>query len=62
MKSNLTKKLPTGIIPLDITHNLNHKYPSELVIPLFNISNEEVKIPKNTMLGSINPINYVDTI
>ena len=29
---------------------------------LANISNKEVKIPKNTILGSINPVNNVDTI
>ena len=56
------RKLPPGIIPLDITHNLNHKHPSELLIFVLNISNKEVKIPKNTILGSINPINDVDTI
>ena len=51
------RKLPPAIILLDITHNLNHKHPSELLIPLLNISNKEVKIPKNTILGSINTIN-----
>ena len=56
------RKLPPGIIPLNVTHSLNHKHPSELLIPLLNISNKEVKIPKNTVLGSINPINNVDTI
>ena len=40
------RKLPPGIIPLDITHNLNHKHPRELLIPLLNISDKEVKIPK----------------
>ena len=56
------RKLPPGIIPLDITHNLNHKYPSKFLTPLLSISNKEVKIPKNTNLGSINPINDVDDI
>ena len=48
------RKLLPGIILLDITHNLNQKHPSELLIHLLNISNEEVKIPRNTILGSIN--------
>ena len=56
------RKLPSGITPLDVTHNLNPKQPSELLIPLLNISNKEVKILKNTILGSINPINDVDNI
>ena len=56
------RKLPTGIIPLDVTHNLNHKQPDELVIPLLNIGHTEVKLPKNTVLGSINQINDVDSI
>ena len=58
----LDRKLPPCIILLDITHNLNHKHPSELLIPLLNISSKEVKIPKNTILGSINLINDVDAI
>ena len=61
-KIQFDRKLPPGIILLDVTHNLNHKNPSKLLIPLLNISNKEVKIPKNTILGSINPINDVDAI
>ena len=61
-KIQLDRKLPPGIILLNITHNLNHKHPSELFIPLLNITKKEVKIPKNTILGSINQINDVDTI
>ena len=30
------RKLPPGIILLDITHNLNHRHPSKLLIPLIN--------------------------
>ena len=29
----LDRKLPSGIIPLDIAHSLHHKQPSELLIP-----------------------------
>ena len=56
------RQLPSGIIPLDTTHKLNHKHPWELLKPLLNISNKEIKIPKNTILGSINPITDVDAI
>ena len=56
------RQLPSGIVPLDITHKLNHKHPRKLLIPLLNISHNEVKIPKNTILGSISSITDVDTI
>ena len=56
------RQLPSGKIPLDITHKLNHKHPRELLIPLVNISHEKVKIPKNTILGYINSIIDVDII
>ena len=56
------RQLPPGIVPPDITHKLNHKHPSELLIPLLNISHNEVKVPKNTSLGSVNSITDVDTI
>ena len=45
-KMQLDRKLTPGILLLDITHILNHKHPSELLIPLHNISNKEIKIPK----------------
>ena len=61
-ETQFDRQLPSGIVPLNIAHKLNHKYPWELLIPLLNISNKEVKIPKNTILGSINPITDVDTI
>ena len=61
-KIQFDRHLPSGIVPLDITHKLNHKHPGELLIPLLNISHKEVKMPKNTILGSINSINDVDTI
>ena len=56
------RQLPSGIIHLNITYKLNHKHPRELLIPLLNISNKDVKIPKNTILGSINPITDVNII
>ena len=59
-KITLDRKLPMGIIPLDVTHNLNHKQPGELVVPLLNVAHTDVKLHKNTMLGSINQINDVD--
>ena len=56
------RQLPSGIIPLYIAHKLNHKHHRELLLPLLNISQKEVKIPKKPILGSINPITDVETI
>ena len=61
-KIQFNRKLPSVIIPLSVTHNLNHRQPGKLLIPLLNIANKEVKLPKNTILGSINQIIDVDTI
>ena len=58
-KINLDRKLPTGLILLDVIHNLNHKQPGELVIQLLNVGHTNVKLLKNTILGSFNQINYV---
>ena len=45
-KINLDRKLPTGIVPLDVIHNLNHKQSSELVIPLLHVGDICIKLPK----------------
>ena len=60
-KITLDRKLPSGIIPLDVTHNLNHKQPDELLIPLLNVAHKDVKFPNNTILGSINQIHDVNS-
>ena len=41
---NLDRQLPTGIIPLDVLHNLNHKQPGDLIIPLLNKGQTDVKL------------------
>ena len=48
-KIQFDRKLPPDIIQFDVTHNLNHKLPSKLLIPLLNISNKEVNIHENTI-------------
>ena len=58
----LGRKLPSGILPLDVTHNLNHKQPGKLLISPLNVAHKCVKLPKNTILGSINQIHNVDII
>ena len=61
-KITLDRKLPSGIILLDVTHNLNCKQPGELLIPLLNVAHKDVKLPKNTISGSINQILDVDSL
>ena len=43
-KMTLDRQLPSGIIPLDVTHNLNHKQPGELLKPLLNVAHKDVKL------------------
>ena len=61
-ETTLDRKLPSGIIPLDVKHNLNHKQPGELLIPLLHVAQKDVELPKNTILGSINLIHDMDSI
>ena len=48
---DLDWQLPKSIIPLDVLHNINHKQPHELIIPILNMANTDVKLLKNTVLG-----------
>ena len=59
---NLDRQLPKGIIPLDVVHNINHKQPQELIIPILNIANTDVKLLKNTVLGLLTSVNNIDFI
>ena len=43
-------------------HNISHKQPHELVIPLLNMVHTDVKFLKNTILGLFNRVNDVDHI
>ena len=43
-------------------HNINHKQPCKLVIPLLNTAHTDVKLFKNTVLGSFSRVNNVDSI
>ena len=36
---NLDRLLPKGLIPLDVLHNIKHKQPQEMLIPLLNVTN-----------------------
>ena len=59
---SLDRQLPTGIVPLDILHNLNHKQSCELIILLLNTGQTDIKLLRNTVLGLLSRINNVDSI
>ena len=59
---NLDRQLPNGLIPLDVLHNINNKQPQELIIPVLNTANTDIKLLKNTVLGSITRVNNVEYI
>ena len=62
LETNLDRQLPKGLIPLDVLHNIQHKQPQEMLIPLLNIMNSVVKLPKNTILGSITKVHNVENV
>ena len=59
---NLDRQLTKGLIPLDVLHNIEHKQPEEMLIPLLNVMNSVVKLPKNTILGSITKVNSAENV
>ena len=61
-KISLGRQLPSGIMPLDVLHNINNKKPQELIIPLLNVANTDIKLPKNTILGSLTRMSNIDSI
>ena len=62
LKINLDRQLPKGLIPLDVLHNIQHKQPQEMLVLLLNIMNSIVKLPKNTILGSITKVGNVENV
>ena len=61
-KISLDRQLPNGLIPLDVLHNIKNKQPQELIIPLLNTANTDIKLLKNTILGSIARVDNVECI
>ena len=62
LEINLDRQLPKGLIPLDVLHNIQHKQHQEMLIPLLNIMNLVVKLPKNTVLGSITKVDNAEIV
>ena len=62
LEINLDTQLPKGMIPLDVLHNIEHKQPQEMLIPLLYIMNSVVKLPKNTILRSITKVDNAENV
>ena len=62
LEITFNRQLPKGLIPLDVLHSIEHKQPQEMLIPLWNIMNTVIKLPKNTVLGSMNKVYNVDSV
>ena len=56
------RQLPKGLIPLDVLHSIKHKQPQEMLTLLLNIMNTIIKLPMNTILGSVNKVDNVDSV
>ena len=61
-KISLDRQLPNDLIPLDVWHNIKNKQPQELIIPLLNTANTDIKCLKNTILGSIVRVDNVECV
>ena len=62
LEITLDRQLPKGLIPLDVLHNIQHKEPQEMLIPLLNIMNLVVKLLKNTILGSFIKVDNAEDV
>ena len=62
LKINLDRQLTKGLASLDVLHNIERKQPWEMLIPLLNVMNTVIKLPKNTILGSVNKVDNVDNV
>ena len=58
----LDRQLTKGPIPLDVLHNIQNKQPQEMLVPLLNTVNSVVKLPKNTVLGSITKVDNAEYV
>ena len=59
---NLDRQLPKGLITLDVLHKIEHKQPQEMLSSLLNVMNSVVKLPKNTILGSITKVLNAENV
>ena len=50
---SLDRQLPNGLIPLDVLHDIKNKQPQELIIPLLNTTNTDIKLFINIVLDPL---------
>ena len=48
--------LSSDIIPLEVNHRINHKYPKLLNIPLLTTEYDKVHIPRKATIGNLQPL------
>ena len=48
--------LPKGVILLNVYHKVDYKLPTELMVPLLNLSTSDMFLQKNTNMVSLKPI------
>ena len=59
---SLDRQLPTGMLSLGVLHNINNKQPQEINISLLNVANSDIKLPRNTVLGSLTRVSNVGSV
>ena len=62
LEITFARQLPKGLIPLDVLYNIEHTQPQVMLIPLLNSMNTVIKLAKNTILGSVNKVDNVDSV
>ena len=54
-KLSTSDDLSLGLIPLEVNHGINYKYPKLLCIPIFNMAYSRVFVPRSTVFGMLKP-------
>ena len=62
LEVTFNRQLPKGLIPLDVLHSIEHKLSQKMLILLLNVMNTVIKLSKNTILGSVNKVNNMDSV
>ena len=55
-------QLPEGIIPLDVTHHVDHKMPRTLKVLILNINNTISSLAKNSQIETLAPAGKCEQV
>ena len=55
-KPSTSDDLPSDLIPLAVSHKINHKYPKLLNIPILNMTDSRIYILKSTIFRMLKPV------